>query len=62
MDTLTHPTAETRARRALLNNTMRALLEIRPPVTQLVLDPDAILRLRAARLVPASLLRAAKDL
>lgn len=62
MDALAHltarrprPTDTARSRRALLNDTMRALLEIRPPVTQLVLDVDAIPRLRAARLVPATL-------
>lgn len=58
---IARPTDTARTRRALLNATMRALLEIRPPVTQLVLDPDAIPRLRAARLVPRTLLHPPKD-
>jgi hypothetical protein len=50
MDALAHLSPATKARRALLNDTMRALLKIRPAVTQLLpFDPDAIPRLKTAR-------------
>lgn len=56
MDSFRHFVAAPRTRRALLNDTVRALLEIRPHVTQIVFDPGAITRLRAASLVPRTLL------
>lgn len=59
MDAFAHISPETRARRDILNDTMRAIRELRPRVTQLVFDPLAIPRLRAARLLPRTLLHPA---
>jgi hypothetical protein len=58
MDALAHLTPATKAKRALLNDAVRGLLAIRPPVTQLILDPGAIPKLRAASLIPRTLLKA----
>lgn len=61
MDALAHISPATMARRAILNDTMRALLEIRPPVTLLAYEPALMLRLRAASLVPRTLLHRTTD-
>lgn len=59
MNNFRHLVAAPRTRRALLNDTMRALLEIRPPVTLLVYEPALMARLRAAGRLPRTLLHPA---
>lgn len=56
MDALAHLTAETKARRALLNDTFLALRELRPRVTLIIYDPVAMLRLRNAARLPRTLM------
>jgi hypothetical protein len=56
MDALAHIPPETRARRTLMNDTLRAIRELRPRVTQIIVDPAAILALKVASLVPRTLL------
>jgi hypothetical protein len=61
MDTLAHLTSATRARRALLNDTLRALPSLfgGRGVTPLAYDPGGRGLLQAAGLVPRTLLHPA---
>jgi hypothetical protein len=59
MDALAHISPATKAKRAALNDAMRGLLDLRPRVTQLILDPGAIPKLRAAGLALRTLLHPA---
>jgi hypothetical protein len=56
MDALAHLSPETKARRDLLNDTVRGLRDLRPRVTQRVFDLDTIPRLREAGRRPRTLL------
>jgi hypothetical protein len=56
MNALAHISPETRAKRTILNDTFRAIRELRPRVTQIIVDPAAILALKVASLVPRTLL------
>lgn len=58
MDALAHPSPKTQARRALLNATIAALPALfgGRGVTQLALDTGAVDRLRAAGMLPRTLL------
>lgn len=56
MNALAHISPETRAKRTILNDTLRAIRDLRPRVTQIIVDPAAMLALKVASLVPRTLL------
>lgn len=58
MDALAHLSPATKARRTILNDTMRGLNDLwnGRGVTQIVFDPDAIQHLREAGRLPRTLL------